>query len=97
MIDEKRLTAVCHGQLYQIKMARAFNKNICPREFLSGDLVLKKILPNQSDPRGKWSPTYEGPYVVKKVFSDGALILTHVDREELPRPVNSDIVKRYYA
>ncbi len=97
LIDKERLTTICHSQLYQRKMARAFDKNVRPREFQSGDLVLKKILPNQSDYRGKWSPTYEGPYVVKKTFSGGALILTHMDGEELPRPVNSDAVKRYYA
>jgi len=32
--------------------------------------------------------------VVKKTFSDGALILTTMDGEELPRPVNSDAVKK---
>ncbi|XP_070049704.1 uncharacterized protein [Nicotiana tomentosiformis] len=26
LIDEKRLAAVCHGQLYQRRMARAYNK-----------------------------------------------------------------------
>ncbi|PKI30888.1 hypothetical protein CRG98_048721, partial [Punica granatum] len=25
LIDEKRLTALCHGQCYQQRMARAFN------------------------------------------------------------------------
>jgi len=97
LLDEKRLAAACHGQLYQMRMARAFDKNVHLREFQPGDLVLKKVLPNQNDPRGKWSPTYEGPYVVKKAFSGGALILTHVDGEEFPRPMNADIVKKYYA
>ena len=30
---------------------------------------------------------------VKKAFSCGALILTNMDSEELPLPVNSDVVK----
>ncbi|XP_070007311.1 uncharacterized protein [Nicotiana sylvestris] len=30
LIDEKRLVAVCHGQLYQKRMARAYNKNARP-------------------------------------------------------------------
>jgi len=97
LIDEKRLAAVCHGQLYQVRMARAFDKNVCLHEFQLGDLILRKILPNQNDSRGKRSLTYEGPYVVKKAFSDGALILTHMDGEELPRPMNTDAVKKYYA
>ena len=97
MIEEKRLTTICHGQLYQSRMARAFNKKIRPREFNSGDMVLKKILPNQEDARGKWAPNYEGPYVVKHAFSGGALILQDMDGKELPKPVNTDAVKRFYA
>jgi len=30
---------------------------------------------------------------MKKAFSGGALVLTSMDDEELPSPVNSDIVK----
>jgi len=40
-IDEKRLAAVCHGQLYH------------PRMFCEGDLVVKKIISVQKDHRGK--------------------------------------------
>jgi len=43
LIEEKRLTATCHGQLYQRRMKRAFDKKVRPREFHEGDLVLKKI------------------------------------------------------
>ncbi|XP_070014177.1 uncharacterized protein [Nicotiana sylvestris] len=35
-IDEKRLEAVCHGQLYQKRMARAYNKKVHPRKFEVG-------------------------------------------------------------
>ena len=97
LIDEKRMTALCHGQLYQSRLKRAFDKKVRPREFREGDLVLKSILPIHKDSRGKWTPNYEGPYVVKKAFSGGALILTNMDGEDLPLPVNSDVVKKYHA
>ena len=97
LIEEKRLTALCHGQLYQQRMKKAFDKKVRPREFREGDLVLKKILSFQPDSRGKWAPNYEGPYVVKKVFSGGAMILTNMDGEELPRSMNADAVKKYFA
>ncbi|PKI42300.1 hypothetical protein CRG98_037308 [Punica granatum] len=42
LIDEKRLTALCHGQCYQQKMVRAFNARVRHREFNPGDLVLRK-------------------------------------------------------
>jgi len=97
LIDEKRLAAICHGQLYQNRMKKAFDKTVRPREFREGDLVVKKIISVQKDHRGKWMPNYEGPYVVNKVFSGGALILTRMDGKELPLPVNSDTVKKFYV
>jgi len=96
-IDEKRLTAICYGQLYQNRMKKTFDNKVRPREFHEGDLVVKKIISIQKDHRGKWMPNYEGPYVVKKVFSRGALILTRMDGEELPLPVNFDAVKKFYV
>jgi len=88
---------VCHGQLYQRRMKKAFDKKVRPREFHEGDLVVKKIISIQKDNRGKWMPNYEGPYVVKKAFSGGALILTNMDGDELSLSVNSDTVKKYYT
>ena len=68
MIDEKRMTTMCHGQLYQRHAERAFNKKVRPRVFKEGDLVLKKCNQALPDHKGKFAPTYEGPYMVKKVF-----------------------------
>ncbi|KAA3466637.1 RNA-directed DNA polymerase (Reverse transcriptase), Ribonuclease H [Gossypium australe] len=96
LIEEKRLRAIRHGQMYQKRMMRAHDKKVHPREFHKGDLVLKKILPIQKDYRGKWIPNWEGPYVVKKAFSRGALILIEMD-ESLPNLVNSDSVKKHFA
>ena len=46
---------------------------------------------------GKWTPAYEGSFVVKKVFFGGAIMLTTMDGEDFPHPVNTYIVKKYYA
>ncbi|KAI5391257.1 hypothetical protein KIW84_076197 [Lathyrus oleraceus] len=53
LIEEKRLAAICHGQLYQQRMKRAFDKKVRPRVYHVGDMVLKRILPPQNDRRGK--------------------------------------------
>ncbi|PKI61774.1 hypothetical protein CRG98_017824 [Punica granatum] len=53
LIDDKRLTALCHGQCYQQRMARTFNKKVRPREFSPGDLVLRKVLHIAPDSSGK--------------------------------------------
>lgn len=97
LIEEKCMTAVCHRQLYQRRLKKAFDTKVHPRHFEEGDLVLRRILPIHKGPCDKWTPNYEGPYVVKKAFFGGALILTTMNGEELPRSINFDIVKRYYA
>ena len=75
LIQEKRITTLCHGQLYQQRLKKAFDKKVRSRVFKTGDLVLKEIPSFLTDARGKWTPNYDGPYVVKKAFSGGALIL----------------------
>jgi hypothetical protein len=97
LIEEKRLTVVCHGLLYQRCLKRAFDKKVLPCEYRTRELMLKRYSAIHSDPRGKWSPNYEGPFIIKKTFSCGYLILTTMDGEDLPSPVNADIVKKYYA
>ena len=93
LIDKKRLTAICHGQTYQKRMIKEFNKKVRRQEQQIEDLVIKRIILPQGDPRGKWTPTYEGTFVVKNIFSGGAMILTTMDGDDLPHLVNVDIMK----
>ena len=53
LINEKRLTAVCHGQMYQKRMIKAFIKKVKHQVYQVGDLVIKRIILPQGDPRGK--------------------------------------------
>jgi len=75
----------------------ALDKKVRPRKFNEGDLVLKKVSQALKNNRGKWAPNYEGPFIVKNAFYGGALVLANMDDEELPSPVNTNVVKRYYA
>ncbi|XP_070019897.1 uncharacterized protein [Nicotiana sylvestris] len=52
LIDEKRLAAVCHGQLYQQRMAEA---------------------------KSKFSPNWQGFFIVTRVLSNGSLYLTDLE------------------
>ncbi|XP_070029085.1 uncharacterized protein [Nicotiana sylvestris] len=56
LIDGKRMNALCHGQLYQNRMSRAFNKRVKPRQFAPKQPLLKKIFPHQDEAKGKFSP-----------------------------------------
>ena len=88
---------MCHGQLYQGHVEWAFNKKVRPRVFEKGDLVLKKRNQAMPDHRGKFALTYEGPYVAKKAFSRGALILANMDKHDFNIPTNSDTIIRYFT
>ncbi|XP_070004156.1 uncharacterized protein [Nicotiana sylvestris] len=56
MIDEKRMAAVCHRQLYQQRMARAYNKKVRPRKLELGKVVLRQILPHHEEAKRKFVP-----------------------------------------
>lgn len=94
LIHEKCLAAICHGQLYQKRLKRAFDEKVFPQSLKVGDLVLRKILPIPTDPREKWTPSYEGRFVIRKVFSREALILSTMDGEDLSSCVNAGAEKK---
>ena len=48
---------------------------------------------HQTNPRGKWTPVYEGPLMIKKIFYGSATTLTTMDSENSLRLVKEDIVK----
>ncbi|XP_070057214.1 uncharacterized protein [Nicotiana tomentosiformis] len=58
LIDEKIMDAVCRGHLYQNRMASAFYKRVKPRQFIPGQLVLKKIFPHQEEAKGKFASNW---------------------------------------
>ncbi|XP_059288634.1 uncharacterized protein LOC132041988 [Lycium ferocissimum] len=88
LIDKKRMIVVCHGQIYQQRIARAFNKHVRTRMFQIGQLVLKQKFPNQEEYKGKFAPNWQGPYMVRKVLSRGAVVLAEMDGQEWPRAIN---------
>ena len=77
-------------------MVHAFQKRVRARVFEVGQLVLKRIFPHQ-DEYQKFTPNWQGPYMVRKVLSRAALVLSEMDGTVWPKPINSDAVKRYYV
>ena len=93
-MKKRILAAPYHGQLYQKRMTKAYDRKMWPIHFLKGDLVLKKgfFLINRT--RGKWAPNWEGHYVVK-VISGSALTLPEMHGSELSSLINADVVKKH--
>ena len=55
-LDEKRMSALFHTQIYQKRIVRAFNKKVNPGKIKAGDMVLKQFRAIVFDPRGKFRP-----------------------------------------
>ena len=97
-MDEKRLVAQQSLELYQARMARAYNKTARIRTFQEGELVLalrRPILGRHVGP--KFSPNWEGPYVIEKVHEGGAYqLIDHEGKHPMP-PLSGRYIKKYYA
>ena len=48
------------------------------------------------DPKGKFRPNWIGPYIIKSIWSGGAVILMDLDALEFSQPINMDKLKIYY-
>ena len=96
LLDKKRSKAMYHMQLYQKRITRAYNKKIKLGKIKEGDLVLKHTKPLLTDLRGKFKPNWEGPYLVKKIFSKGATILSDLEGNEFRSPINLDKLKKNF-
>ena len=95
-LDEKRMSALFHTQIYQRRIARAFNKKVKPEKIKAGDMVLKQSRAIVFDPRGKFRPNWEGPYLVKNILPKGAAKISDLEGNEFTEPVNLDRLKKYY-
>ena len=82
--------------MYQRRIAQAYDKKIKPENIKERDLALKLTRPIMTDPRGKFKPNWEGPFLVKKLFSKGATILSDLEGNEFREPINLDKLKKYF-
>ena len=70
---------------YQQMLAQGYNRNVKPRKFVAGDLVLRKAVGNMKDKSaGKLALNWEEPYQVMAVVGTGIYYLK--DMEEKPFP-----------
>ena len=59
-------------------------------------MVLKQSRVIVLDPRGKFRPNWEGPYLVKVVLPKGAAKILNLEENEFTETVNLDHLKKYY-
>nr|VVW57872.1 unnamed protein product [Nymphaea colorata] len=97
LLDERRLKAAEHAQVHCQRVARQFAKSVIERHFKVNDLVLRSTVYLRGRPRDKWTPNWEGPYVIKEVLPHNSYRLIDADGVEHADPVNALHLKKFYA
>ena len=84
--------------MYQAWISKAFNKKVKQRVFQKGDLVLAVRQPMimTHKIKSKFQPKWEGPFVIKTVYSNGTYHFMPSDGDLLMMPVNGKFLKKYY-
>ena len=59
-------------------------------------MVLKQSRAIVFDPRSKFRPNWEEPYLVKIVLPKGAARISDLKGNEFTEPINLDRLKKYY-
>ena len=97
LLDEKREQVLRRTKDYQRKTARYYNQKVKPRSYMSGDLVIKKLLPARKNPaHGKLGPNWEGPYIISRVVRLGNYELQTDEGKILQHAWNVEHLKRFY-
>ncbi|XP_019155716.1 PREDICTED: uncharacterized protein LOC109152471 [Ipomoea nil] len=96
-LDEKRLQAQQSLECYQARISRAFNKRVRIRSFQVGDKVLavrRPIIITRKTGH-KFTPKWDGPYVVQEAYSGGAYKLIDENGVRVG-PINGKFLKVYH-
>jgi len=96
-LDESRRDAALAIEGHAKCIKAQYDRNVIPRNFLEGDLVLLYDQANDRLGTGKFMPMWHGPYVVKQKLAKRAYELVNFDGVSLGKPRNGLYLKRYYA
>ena len=96
MLDEKRLKALNHIQVYQRRLRKAFDKKVRTRDLKLGDLVLEEIQALVQDANRKFKQNWASPYIIKQIYFGGAVRLMDLDANPITEPTNMDQLKNYH-
>jgi hypothetical protein len=74
----------------KIRVMRVYNKWVMEKSFQVAQLVWKTILPigSWSGRFGKWSPSWDEPYVVSKIVPGNAYFVEMLEGHKLSKALN---------
>jgi hypothetical protein len=96
-LDEQRRDASMAIKANKICVKVQYDKSVCPRLYVEGDLVLFYDQSNEPLGTGKFKPMWHYPYIVRCVLEKGGYELKYYEGNRLDEPKNGICLKRYYA
>ncbi|KAK2986185.1 hypothetical protein RJ640_006220 [Escallonia rubra] len=96
-LGDHRLDALDRLHAQKLKVSKSYNRRVLPKTFHEGSLVWETILPigSKDSKFGKWSPNWEGPFVLHKVLRGGAYWLKSLEGRLHAKPINGRYLKGY--
>eukprot|EP00253_Pinus_taeda_P003833 PITA_03833 len=96
-LDENRRDATLAIESHEKCIKAQYDRNVTPRNFSEGDLILLYDQANDKLGTGKFMPMWHASYVVKRNLAKGAYELVDFNEVSLGKPRNGLYLKRYYA
>jgi hypothetical protein len=93
-LDEARDVALLRSAKYQQVLRRYHERNMRPREFHVGDLVLRRVQGNKD--WHKLSPPWEGPFIIHEVLRPGTYKIQYEDGRVVTNAWNIRHLRPFY-
>eukprot|EP00253_Pinus_taeda_P030776 PITA_30776 len=87
-LDENRRNVALAVETHAKRIKAQYDRNVTPRNFSEGNLVLLYDQANDKLGAGKFVPMWHGPYIVKRKLEKGAYELEDFDDVSLGKPRN---------
>ena len=96
-MDENRRKALDQSIKNQEKIKKTFDKSSKPRDFQAGDIVIlwekRKEKPGSHN---KFDNLWAGPYIIQDAAGKNSFVLSRLDGEKLPLPVNGQLLNLFF-
>ena len=94
-LDEHRGMVFVRSTRYQQELCKYQSKHVQPLSFSPGDLVLRCVRTKKG--KTKFSPPWEGPYIVAEVLQPGTYKLATMDGQVFKNAWNVELLQRFYT
>ncbi|GFS36134.1 hypothetical protein Acr_00g0044290 [Actinidia rufa] len=87
LVDERQENALIRMTDYQKQLAKTYNQKVQHKDFIVGDLILRKVFGNTKYlVDGKLGTNWEGPYKIVNLATRGAYCLKDLEGKQTLRP-----------